>query len=305
MTDNIEYIGCPFCNGISYCAIWKENGWIGNKCDDCGLIYVSPRPTTQYMKELYENGENKGMTDHDHFHYHYSDYLLHKWILKQIKKYGKREYHYLLELGSGGGMFLRQSEMEGYTSYGMEINDNQRYRLKNEFNLYVFEDWVDIPKQSAYDIIFHKNVLSHLHDPLETFKKCHEVLYDDGYMIFITGNGGNLNQKWLKRLKMLGYPEHLFLFSNKALHQLIEQSGFEVVNHHTIPKIRDILPFFSPFGHGKITSNTTSSEKTDFKFTVKEKIRGFFSYILNYWVGRLFSKKLPSNIILILRKRTD
>ena len=160
---------------------------------------------------------------------------------------------------------------------------------------------MDLMPYDAFDVIYHKNVLSHLHDPIHIFKQSYARLKKDGIMVFVTGNGGNLSEKWLKRVGELGYPEHLFLFSNKALGLLIERTGFTVEKYYIIPKLREVLRYIRP-KRKKSKKGGSIIQRTDFEYSLKDKIRGMVSHIINHWISRLLPKRFPSNIILFLRK---
>ncbi len=41
----MEYIQSIFCHRSSDQIVIEENGYKGRKCSQCGLIFISPRPT--------------------------------------------------------------------------------------------------------------------------------------------------------------------------------------------------------------------------------------------------------------------
>ena len=63
MNDNNEYINCPYCN-LDNSKFWaKENGYTAVKCNECGFIYVNPRPSLQVIKNAIETGYHNELTD--------------------------------------------------------------------------------------------------------------------------------------------------------------------------------------------------------------------------------------------------
>ena len=50
-------IKCIFCDTKSDRVAIRENGYQGKQCPDCGLIYISPRPSLQEVIDLYGHDE--------------------------------------------------------------------------------------------------------------------------------------------------------------------------------------------------------------------------------------------------------
>lgn len=60
--DSLEFFGkpaqlalvpCPFCEADAADAVFKKNEFLYNRCDACGSVYVSPRPTADALAEYY------------------------------------------------------------------------------------------------------------------------------------------------------------------------------------------------------------------------------------------------------------
>ncbi|HGE72014.1 TPA: hypothetical protein ENX78_14340 [Candidatus Poribacteria bacterium] len=99
----MESVKCLFCNNESKEVFWQENGYIGRKCHNCNLIYVSPRPEEKEMALLYKIGKAGGVSTKEHINYSYGKELIAKHALSIIKKYKTRGN--ILEVGSGGDNF--------------------------------------------------------------------------------------------------------------------------------------------------------------------------------------------------------
>ena len=63
----MEEIACIFCNIWNAQVLIEENGYLGRKCANCGLIYISPRPRAEAVVELYEN-DNAQISADAQFH---------------------------------------------------------------------------------------------------------------------------------------------------------------------------------------------------------------------------------------------
>ena len=63
-----------------------------------------------------------------------------------------------------------------------------------------------------FDVIYHRDVLSHLYDPMNTFRLIHQSLNDKGLLVFETGNIADVNPKYLGLFSQFLYPDHLYFF---------------------------------------------------------------------------------------------
>jgi hypothetical protein len=110
----LEEISCIFGHHGSDLPAIEENGFTARRCDVCGLIYISPRPNSGEIFDLYS---------HDKAHLPAAEHLAHdktaalaaKHHLKYIKRakpprdsLGNRRA--LLEIGCGGGHFSAPPE---------------------------------------------------------------------------------------------------------------------------------------------------------------------------------------------------
>jgi SAM-dependent methyltransferase len=81
-----------------------------------------------------------------------------------------------------------------------------------------------------FDIIYHRDVLSHLPDPLAVFRDINRALEKDGLLVFETGNIADVHEKYMKYFSQFSYPDHLFFFGEKSLSTLLEQTGFKCIH---------------------------------------------------------------------------
>ena len=56
MTLALQEITCVLDPGSHGDPVISENGFTGRQCAECGLIFVSPRPTREAIDEIYEQG---------------------------------------------------------------------------------------------------------------------------------------------------------------------------------------------------------------------------------------------------------
>jgi SAM-dependent methyltransferase len=324
----VEEVKCLFCYSGTEKVFWEENGYQGRKCDKCGLIYMSPRPTEEEMKALYEQGIAGGATAEEQIENRYLKDLNALYTLKLIQKY--KPTGSLLEIGPGGGQFLQAAKSARFAPYAVEINEKQAQYLEDTLKIPTENcsaSWPYFFKELQFDVIYHKDLLSHLHNPLEVFKTIHKRLKDDGILVFETGNFGDLSKRWITFLGRLSYPEHIYLFSRQNILDLLSLSGFACLetHHHTI--VVSALfwrVFFSLKGflaqHVKTARKGADKmpkllagqkeEAVDImnkpfqpiSYTFTDKLKDLLPHLLAYRLSKLFPHSWPSTIICIAQK---
>jgi 2-polyprenyl-3-methyl-5-hydroxy-6-metoxy-1,4-benzoquinol methylase len=150
-------------------------------------------------------------------------------MLSKIRNY--RKAGSILELGPGGGCFLSEARKRGYQPYGIELNPIEA-RWINE-NLHIPCESMPLGEASFggkhFDIIYHRDVLSHLSDPIAVFREINRAMEKDGLLMFETGNIADVHEKYMKYFSQFSYPDHLFFFGEQSLKTLLEQTGFKCI----------------------------------------------------------------------------
>jgi SAM-dependent methyltransferase len=312
----MENINCIFCNASNEPIAIRENGYTGRKCNKCALIYISPRPSYSEIVNIYS--EEKALTyaesiiPDDH-----SKRLIARNTLRLLKRYKKEGA--ILELGAGAGYFLDEAKKVGFEVYGIEPNKIQADFIANILNIRCEIDELNDSSFGGrnFEIIYHCNVLSHLYDPIGEFKKMNMKLKPDGVLIFETGNLGEVDNKYFTLFAKFGYPDHLFFFGKLSIRNLLEQTGFELVDTFEYSKVplllkNIIISAIRKPGTNKrkklerrTISKVNRPRSTLYLKSFMKKAHGYLSYLLLYVLGRLmFKKGRPQTIIIIARKKS-
>src|SRR5438105_2703660 len=128
----MEEIACIFCGARNHDVAIRENGFTGVKCQDCNLIYISPRPSASDVRKLYCD-EHAVLYADAQFKFDKFNRMEAARALSKIKNY--KTDGAFLELGCGGGDFLAESRDRGYDPHGIELNPiearwiNQRLQI--------------------------------------------------------------------------------------------------------------------------------------------------------------------------------
>lgn len=324
----MEEIKCIFCETENNHVVIEENGYKGKKCPQCGLIYISPRPSFDEIVDLYRHDEVH-ISAKSHISADFSKRLHarhHLRIIRSVVKSGV-----LLEIGAGAGYFLDEARKLGFDPYGIEFNPIQANFIRDKLKIPCEESPLStsVFEGKKFNIVYHCNVISHFFNPVSEFRKIHQKMKDGGMLVFETGNLGEVKQKYFKHFQKFQYPDHLFFFSSDNLVDLLENNGFEFIRiyrYSILPQliaikavsgIRNALTYFisrsnrqvrhSPDGSsaGNLSGNNSQSSKTN--SVVKKPLRigySYFNYVLRYKIGHIALKThRPQTVIVVARKK--
>jgi SAM-dependent methyltransferase len=217
----METIGCILCGGTGNRVVIEENGYQGRRCDACGIIFVSPRPSLEDISAIYASD-----TAHVSSAYQVRPSVggrLHaRHTLRLLRRY--RKSGRLVEIGAGGGHFVTEARSAGYEVSAVEANPVPRDHIRS----------LGIPctdtLEAHCDIVYACDVLSHFYDPESEMRDIHAHLGKDGLLVLETGNGGDVLERYFSRFAKFQYPDHLFFFGELALRELLSRTGFRVVS---------------------------------------------------------------------------
>ena len=211
-------------------------------CEGCGtLVFLKEFPADQYQvlndeTDFYgrkywlkHQTEDLGLPDlHTRARNDLIERNLH-W-LKTLLKY-RLPSAKILELGCAHGSFVSLLRQAGYDASGVEMSPWIVEFGKKTFGIPVsvgpVED-INIPP-ATLDVIVILDVLEHLPDPSATMEHCIRLLKPDGLLLIQTpqyregmdyAKMEESNDSFLHQLKV---PEHLYLFSERAVSLLFQR----------------------------------------------------------------------------------
>jgi len=234
----METIQCIFCKNSKSSVVIEQNGFQGRQCHTCGLIYISPRPTLQEITDLYAHAEEN--IPPSQWRGTVWKRLHARYCLKLIKRYIRSGV--ALEVGPGGGFFLDEARKQSFEICGIELNSFRADYIRNTLKIPCETTALNSSSFGGrkYDLIYHCDVISHFSDPVSEFLKMNERLKQNAYLVFETGNLGDVDKKHFSTtITYFGYPEHLFFFSEKSIGILLSKTGFEIISvrrHSIVPQ---------------------------------------------------------------------
>jgi len=311
----MEEAECIFCNKKSPQIVIEEEGYQCRKCPSCDLIYISNRPSLEEIERIY-NKDRAIRSAEASISGFFSRRLHARHHLRMIRKLKRKGS--ILEIGPAEGSFLYEARKEGFEAAGIELNHIQANFIRNRLGLSCEEAPLDASSFGGkkFDIIYHRDVLSHFYDPIAELQKINERLKDNGFLIFETGNLGDVEEKYFKLFTSFQLPDHLFFFSDKNLKELLERTGFELIKTYRYSKVP--LLWMMRSLKAKADRFASPREKKDLRkskiplskikrFIFEYLLRNafnYFSYLMLYKIGYVIPKKgRPQSLFVMAHKR--
>lgn len=242
-----------------------QNGWNYYACLSCGIYYLDPRPTIETIDRAYENYfthesyKNRERASwfsqvalgirNDYLYWKYGReqkprimgarwllYLLPPWLrlewdhharhLPKLKFAGAR----LLDVGCGNGKFLKEAQLAGWQCFGVDF-DPQAVEIAKGQGATVMQGTLmeqNFP-DDYFDAITLSHVIEHVHCVEELLVECERILKQKGTLWLATPNIDSIIRKWFKKDWLACIPpQHLTLFNQKTLSNLLGKLGFSV-----------------------------------------------------------------------------
>lgn len=316
----METTPCILCGKEDNPAAIEENGYTGRKCAQCGLIYVSPRPSPEEIAALYE---------HDRAHFSLASHLAGsrgnrlgaRHTIRIIRNFIRKGS--VLEIGAGTGYFLHEARRAGFEVFANELNPALAGHIAKHFSIPCSSEPLhdSLFGNRRFDIIYHRDVLSHFYDPIAEFDTMHALLKPGGFLVFETGNGGDISPEYFPLFESFQFPDHLFFFSEPNIRELLRKSGFEFMKCYRYSILlqlwimKYLRVFLAPVRPGKRSADDEGAiESSDMQppglrphdpikqIIIDGAYLGLF--VFRYIIGAVLPKKRrPQTLIVIARKR--
>ncbi len=221
------------------------------KCQDCGLVYLNPRPdiselSTIYPSEYYayhlaEKNVEKENTNSLLFKARRHVYL--SRLEKALSQCGQTESLKVLDIGCADGRALNwysQVRSAKVETFGVDFDEKAvDLARKAGHTVYCgrFEE-AELPQQ-YFDLVVATHVIEHVADPRAFAQRAFDVLKPGGIFLIETPNIEAADARWFKNRHWGGYhfPRHWIFYSQSTLMRLVEECGFSIVQtqYHPAP----------------------------------------------------------------------
>ena len=194
------------------------------ECDDCHLLYTTPRPTADeigryYQSEnYYSHQENKKGFVPRLYEAIKRVNIKHKFEIAtegMNSDCGRR----ILEIGCGVGDFLHYAEQKGWECYGAEPSDDAVKILRTKSNAEIVKpEQIEAFHDASFDLICMWHVLEHVDDLKWQIAQLGRLVKPNGKIVIALPNYQSYDAQFYKE-KWAAYdvPRHLNHFSEEYM----------------------------------------------------------------------------------------
>lgn len=241
--DLVSVNFCPICQKAvnKNSIVFKVYGARYIQCQNCSHCFVSEVPSKKSLEQFYSRGKD--------YHEIYidkrtADFRVNqvaipkaKWVINQFERVYGRKPKSLLDVGAGGGHFVRACKELGLKTEGVEISRKGRQFCKEYFSFQLLDK--DFLKEwngfKDYEVITFWGLIEHVPDPLKMLKAGSKIISGkEGFVVsevprwncFSTAVQKVFSDSVTRHLDPLG---HIHCFTDTSLSKAYEISNLEIV----------------------------------------------------------------------------
>lgn len=241
--DLINVNLCPICHKMvnKNSIVFEVYGIKYIQCKYCLHSFVSEMPSEKTLNQFYSQSKN--------YHQIYTDkktadFIINqiatpkaKWVINQFERVYGRKPKSFLDVGAGGGHFVKACRKLGFKADGLEMSINGRKFCKEHFgfellNKDIIKDW-DMFKN--YEIVTFWGVIEHTPYPLKILRAASKIILDkEGFVVsevprwnsFSTVVQKLFSDSIVRHLNPMG---HIHCFTDTSLSKAYEKSNLEII----------------------------------------------------------------------------
>lgn len=241
--DDMEWVACANCGSRNAESLYQLSDSLYNspgvftscRCLNCGLIYLSPRPTVTSIGNYYPSDYANFKPPIDSERFAVMRWMRQRKLSKRrgmIENYGQKTNGDLLDVGCATGLFLYEMAQAGWRAVGVEPSTYAAELAQTTYNLDVFNGFfLDAPfEPQSFDAITFWDVLEHTFSPLEEVEFAGRLLRPGGLLALSVPNWNSVERKIFGQY-WSGFdpPRHLYVFTDEILSSILNKAGFSIL----------------------------------------------------------------------------
>lgn len=194
------------------------------RCNQCGLVFVSPRMKAQYIWQGYSDAVDEKYATQDE-----ERIKTFQAALKQIEQYVPSKGR-LLDVGSAAGFFLKVTTDAGWQAEGIEPNKGLAAWGRQRYGVTIrTEDLLTTHyPEASFDVVTFWDVLEHVSDPRAYIREAWRITKPGGFVFVNFPDFGSLLAKAAGKRWWFLSPVHIYYFDRTTLAKLLELEGYSV-----------------------------------------------------------------------------
>lgn len=281
-----EQRGCPACRQKKSAELGEKNGFQMLRCKDCDSIYSSLLPFAEESENYddYYTEENLQAPD---------------FIKRRLEEIVEDfSIHFssgrLLDIGFGSAVLMQVARDKGWQATGVEIS-KPAVEHARKLGFEVFHGDLAEAKypDNYFDVITASEIIEHCFQPEILLNEVFRILRPGGLFWATTPSARGLSFQLIGLdWTIIHPPEHLQLFSKKAIHLMLKKVGFS----HSSVKTAGFNPVEVAYVFRRRFSNNGNGEASGFnrvetgyalnegltKSSSRQKIKSLLNGTLNF-----------------------
>ena len=270
--------------GISHIEVNMEYKLIK---DPLGYYRCDPIPSREMLAEIYENRYfteikpkliERQENDIDWWNTMFDDRLL---IMSELYRASSRKlWPLMLDIGCGGGFFLRRAFQSGWMGVGVEPNETAIAYARSQSSYLgggmFYESSLDNVKETRFCGIHLSEVLEHISNPLEMLTEAYDRLLVGGCICVVVPNDKNALQTQLLASHGEWWfqpPHHINYFDFDSLCSLMEQAGFTIYEKSAMYPMETFLMMGLDYTKSESIGRLCHHQRMNFDMSMKQKQR--------------------------------
>lgn len=220
---------CPLCRALHLDLLFEKHAIPYFQCARCRFIFSTPATNANFAPTLTDFGPAYlSYLQGDSPHRRRELRALHE----VVTRYTDLENRLILDVGCGGGQWVRHLRSQGYLAYGVEPSTVVfNHFLRGEDYFYAG----DIQSYAAgtdkrFDVITAFDVLEHLEAPIPFLQTLATLASPQAWVVLSFPDVGSLPARVLGKQWHYYNKYHLSYFSQSTLERAATQLGYQVVD---------------------------------------------------------------------------
>ncbi len=260
------------------------------RCSTCGFIFTQDAPDEVESGMFYKSADYISHTDSSRTLFEKAYQAVRRYMLRRkrrlvIRSTGKQQGS-ILDIGSGTGHFLNIMKEAGWTTTGIEIDEEARKYSSSGFGLKIVEpSGLGTLLTGGFDCITLWHVAEHVYDLQGYFANIKQLLKPEGSLIVALPNTGSYDCNYYGRdWAAWDVPRHLWHFNPETFSLFAKREGFNVASATVLP--------FDVFYISMLSERNRKSKAPFLKGIIRGKI---------LFLHTLFNKMKGSSVVYLLR----
>jgi SAM-dependent methyltransferase len=231
--SNLENVqSCDLCGSDRFQSELEVKGWSLVCCEQCGLVFTSPRYTETYLQKMYRVAYyevaleylSMQMAEPSKAEYDLAKSLQKKCLVDRKDTRGRS-----LDIGCGAGRMTQAFRDSGWESVGIDLSPRAIDAGRSRGLDLRVGDLNDM-SLGLFDLITGFHILEHVHSPRRFLLQCFKLLDEKGFLLievpnYVCKRASRMGRNW----PYLFPDGHLYQFTPGTIRRYLGEMDFELI----------------------------------------------------------------------------